>query len=360
MTTVGEVEKDAVIGGKRIVDVHHHVFPQALVQAYRQRDSAPRMTEVPGLRGIRLPNGAMGTGESLDMGPGMQSPLSEELLDPELHLRDMDRGGIDLAVLSVSAPSIDALDTADAVVVARECNDELAELVRRYPDRFAATAVVPLRSADGGVSELERAVNLGLRGVGVLSNVDGLHLADECFQDLFAAAAQLDVPFVLHPTTPVHAAEVDDYALLVMIGFHMDTTACALRLVFSGMFERHPDLKFVLPHMGAVLPFILGRLDHEAEIKFPLLDPPVTLSSSPSEQIRRFYLDTACLWRPAVEMGVSIFGAEHMMVGTDYPYWTIEPSLALAEETDLTPDQRTLISHGTADRVFGLGSPVTA
>jgi uncharacterized protein len=180
----------ASLRGRRIVDVHAHYLPEALVEAFGRRTEIPRLV----LHG----------GEQLvDMGAGLAYPLFAPMVDTERQLELMDAHGIAISVLSVTPPGVDDLALSEAAAVARAANDELADVCGRSAGRLVGLAVLPTLSPATAAKELERAVALGLRGAVLYSNAGGRRPDEKAFRPIFTAAAELDVPLVLHPTMPV-------------------------------------------------------------------------------------------------------------------------------------------------------------
>jgi predicted TIM-barrel fold metal-dependent hydrolase len=321
----------------RRVDVHVHHLPAALVEAYARRAEVPCLVRHEGERLV-------------DMGGGIAYPLFPDLLDSARRLALMDGNGIDVSVPSVPPPGLDGLDPTDALVVARAANDELAEL----GGRLRPVAVLPLEAPAVAAEELERAVGLGLRGGLVFSNVRGARLDETRFQPVFEAAAALRVPLVLHPATPVGVDAATGYALPTTLGFLVETTVCALRLVLDGIFERHPELMLVVPHVGSVIPFILGRIDYEAAL---LPGAAGALGGRPSEHLRRLFVDSVCSWPPALRLALDVFGAEHVLFGSDEPYWRAGDAVDTVDTVQiagLDADAAAAVWHRNADRLFRL------
>jgi predicted TIM-barrel fold metal-dependent hydrolase len=316
------------------VDVHVHHLPESLVEAYARR------AEVPCL--VRREREQL-----VDMGGGIAYPLFPVLLDPLRRLASMDAHGIDVSVPSVPPPGVGGLGRADAVAVARAANDELAEL----GERLRAVAVLPLQAPAAAADELERSVGLGLRGGLVFSNVGGARLDEPRFRPLFEAAAVLRVPLVLHPTTPVGADAATGYGLETTLGFLVETTVCALRLVLDGIFERHPELTLVVPHVGSVLPFILGRIDYEAAL---VPEGRGTLEKPPSEHVRKLCVDSVCGWPPALRLALEVFGPGRVLFGSDEPYWRTADAVSTLEAAGLDAPAAAAVWHGNAGRLFGL------
>jgi aminocarboxymuconate-semialdehyde decarboxylase len=313
------------------VQVHH--LPEPLVDAYAKRDQVPLL--VSGREGPLV-----------DMGGGIAYPLVTEILDARRRLELMDEQGIAASVLSVPPPGVDGLPRREAVAVARACNDELAALEPRLP----ALATLPAGDGEAAAAELGRAVEAGLVGAVLYSNVQGHRLDEDTFRPIFAAAANLDVPLVLHPTTPA-GLETPGYALTTTLGFLFETTLTTLRLVLDGLFDRHPDLKLVVPHAGSVVPFLMGRIDYEAA-HVPggsgVLDLP------PSAHLRRLYVDSACVWPPALQLALEVFGSERVLFASDAPFWRVEDGLATVSALELGEAERAQVAHRNAERLFRL------
>lgn len=334
-----KVPKEASITAFRRIDVHTHYMAHALAAALEGRSEAPRIIRENGKRAIEY-----GAGNGHDLLPSM--------LDLDAQLRDMDAAGIDFAVLSVNVPGVDWFPAADGVAVARDVNDELAEITRRHDERLAALAVLPMQAPADAAAELERAVAAGLKGGVVYSNVAGSDLdAVAGVEMVVDAAAALDVPLMIHPTYPLSAAATDAYALIPTIGFLVDTSMAALRLIFGGLYERHPDFKLHLCHAGSLLPQLAGRIDYEGT-RFP--GGTGKLDALPSERIAQLYTDVVCAWPPALRSAVELVGAERVMFGSDYPFWEAGASVDALAGADLSPEDTAAIEAGNAARLFGL------
>jgi predicted TIM-barrel fold metal-dependent hydrolase len=271
--------------------------------------------------------------------------------DLDLRMRDMDAQGIDVAVISTNIPGIDWFPAADGAAIARDVNDELGDVVERHPDRLAAMAALPLQAPAAAAAELERAVGRGLVGAMIYSNVAGAPLDDPSFELLFETAAGLDVPIYIHPTYPLVAHTLDAYALIPTLGFLVDTTTAVLRLIFGGLFERHPDLKLVLSHAGSLLPQLAGRVDYEAARHE---GSTANLSVKPSEALALLYTDCVCVWPAALRSTLEFFGPDRVMYGSDYPFWEPARSFATLAETGFGDGLDRAIASGNAAAVMNL------
>ncbi|CAB4903684.1 unannotated protein [freshwater metagenome] len=318
-----------------IIDVHAHHLPEAIIQALRLRSEAPRLLD----------------GQSLvDCGSGLIYPLLPGLIDIDGQLARMKIQGITTRLLSVPPPGVAGLSRADAITVARDANDELAALSQSTGGKLRGLAVLPLQHPDAAADELVRAAGIGLAGAQLLSNAEGRPLDGPEYHVLFAAAAENDVTLVIHPTLPIDRTAVDAAGLMTTLGFLFDTTACVARLVISGIYDRHPDLKLLLPHVGSTIPLLLGRFDYE----FELMGIQLPFPGRPSEHLRRLYVDCVCVSPAALRLAVETFGADRIMFGSDEPFWTAERAVQTLDATQLNADDVEMIRNGTAQVLFGL------
>jgi predicted TIM-barrel fold metal-dependent hydrolase len=275
--------------------------------------------------------------------------------EPDLILAAMDEAGIDHAVLSVSIPGVDWLEEGHGEEVAEAANEETAAIVSRHPDRFSGLATVPLQAPERAAQVLRHAVSLGLKGAMVYSNVAGGHLDEPARRTFFDTAASLDVPVMLHPTYPLCAPSMMAGGMIEMTGFLFDTTTAALRLVFDGLYERHPEFKFVVPHAGSLIPYFVGRIDHFGRVQRP--GSTGNISGAASDHIRRFYVDSVCESAPALRFCCDFFGVDRIMHGTDHPFWPMPLGPRLLDQLELSAGDREKIEEKNAARVFRLQVP---
>jgi predicted TIM-barrel fold metal-dependent hydrolase len=325
-----------------LIDVHSHYLPKAVVRALELRTEAPRIFDREGKRLI-------------EYGERSVAPLTPVFFEPELILEQMDGAGIDHAVLSVSIPGVDWLSEEHGEEVAEAANAETAAIVARYPDRFSGLATVPLQAPERAAEVLRHAVALGMKGAMVYSNVAGAHLDDPSRRIFFDTASSLEVAILLHPTYPLCAPSMRAGGMIEMTGFLFDTTTAALRLVFDGLFERHPDFKLIVPHAGSLIPYFVGRIDHFGRVQRP--GSTGDISGSPSDHIRKLYVDTVCEWAPAAHLCCDFFGVDRVMHGTDHPFWPMALGPRLLDQLDLRPEDRAKIEHKNAARVFQIHLP---
>jgi aminocarboxymuconate-semialdehyde decarboxylase len=245
--------------------------------------------------------------------------LRQQLQDPEKRIEDMDKAGIDQCILSIApAQFFYNLEGQLAIDVSRKQNDQFAERVQKYPKRFTAIATVPLQNPEAAAKELERAVReLKLKGVQIGSNVRRTYLGDKKFLPFFDKAAELDVPTFIHPIDTAGAERLKEYYLPNVIGNPLDTTITAATLVFSGIFDRLPNLKIVLAHAGGLVPYNIDRWDHGFKVR---PECKVSIQRPPSMYLRNFYYDTIAHGTESLRFLISRVGVDRVVVGTDYPY----------------------------------------
>jgi aminocarboxymuconate-semialdehyde decarboxylase len=239
----------------------------------------------------------------------------------EVRLKDMDRMGIDVQAVS-PAPNQTYYwtDPGEGQELARMVNERLAEIVSKWPERFVALGSVPLQDASLAVSELEHAVKkLGLRGVEINPSVNGIELTDArlSLEKFFAKAQELDIVVFMHPIGFTHGERLMDHYFNNVIGNPLETTVAVSHLIFGGVMERYPKLKVVLPHAGGYLAHYWARMDHAWKAR---ADCRVAIKKKPSSYLEKFYFDTITFDRTMLKNMVERYGAEHVVLGTDYPY----------------------------------------
>jgi aminocarboxymuconate-semialdehyde decarboxylase len=324
-----------------IIDFHNHFYPGAYIEELkREKGYASVSTDPQGRLLIHY------TGDyNVVVGPH---------IDIEHRLRDMDRNGIDVQVLTLTTPGVEREAPERGVKLARLTNDGFAEIIEDHPERFTALATLPLQDPSAAVEELERAVTeLGLRGAMLLSNVNGKPLDAEELRPVLKKAVKLDVPLHIHPTSPINDKWMGDYRLVPIMGFGVDTSLSVLRLVFSGAFKRLPQLKLVASHVGGVFPFLRGRIDvgfnAYPECKVHIQEPPSTY-------LKRVWMDSVIYNNDVLMSALAFSGAEKMMLGTDHPHQIgdIEKAVSRIQELDISDEEKELILGGNAAKLLKL------
>lgn len=241
------------------------------------------------------------------------------LMDAKSKLSDMDRMGIDLSVLAASPLSYHAFAVGESAArLSRIQNEAMTEMESQHPDRFRALATIPLQDVSMGIAELEYAVkNLGHKGTMIQTNYGGRDLDHPAYGPFYSKLEELDVPLFLHPNDVAGHDRYQDYYLTNLIGNPLDTTIAIGRMLLGGVFERHPNLRVCLVHAGGQFPFIRGRLDHGYRER-----PEVRklAPKEPSAYLEQVWFDTITHWDPALKFLVETIGADHVYLGSDYPF----------------------------------------
>lgn len=284
--------------------------------------------------------------------------LVEKLSDfADIRLQEMDRGGVDLAVLSQSGPGVQAEpDTAKAIKRAQENNDFLAERVAVRPERFAGFAHLPMQSPEAAAKELERSVRtLGFKGSLVNGHTLGVYYDDPAYDVFWEVMQDLDVPLYLHPIGPYstpYVLEGHPELYGATWGWGVETASHVLRLLFGGVFDRFPRLKIIVGHMGEGLPFLRWRFDS----RFAVYPMGVTLKRKPSEYFGTniFITTSGVCSSPALIGAIGEMGAEAVMFSVDYPYESTAIAAKFIEDADMSAETRTMVCSTNAERLLGL------
>ena len=273
-----------------------------------------------------------------------------DMFDLDHRLREMDRKGIDMRVLSLSTPNVYAWSGDAQIRITRHVNDELARLCRAHPDRFVGLASLPLSDVESSLAEINRAVGeLGMKGVIIGSNTGGAPLNDAHFEPLWAKINALKLPVFEHPMFPKDTSDLGEFELPLRVGMVFDTTLVAARLIYSGIFERHPDFPYILAHTGGALIMIMERLDNGYRL-FP--DCRKYISRLPSEYARLLYYDTCAFAAAPLMFAHGCVGADHLLFGTDDPY--IDADTTHVTHLPLDEREKAAILGGNAARLLGL------
>jgi len=284
--------------------------------------------------------------------------ITERLMDMgEIRLKEMDEAGIDIQVLSHGAPSAQTLTGDDAVAITQRVNDRLAAFVKSKPDRFAAFGALPTSDPKAAADELERSVTkLGFKGAMIHGTANGVFLDDQRFWPIFERAEKLDVPIYLHPSIPMQAVMdayykdyVKDFPMVIRAawGFTVETATQAIRLVLSGVFDKHPNLKIILGHLGETLPFLVWRVDQS------LSRPGAKSISFRDTFCNHFYLTTSGNFsNPALLCCVQEMGVDRIMFAVDWPFVANALGTNWIDTMPLCEEDKIKILSGNAKRLL--------
>jgi aminocarboxymuconate-semialdehyde decarboxylase len=292
------------------IAVHAHYVPT---------DSLKVAGEIGARRGLKLEKNERGHAVLTRGGKPYLNQLKAEFSDLDLRLSIMDQQGVDMQALSPAGSYFFYwMPIDESLEYAGWLNEQLGEAVAKHPQRFVGLASVPMQDSVRAAKELERAMTrLGLRGAEIASNINGRYLDDPAFDPFWEAAQALDALIFVHPNQVVGAERMKDYNLANLIGNPTDTSLAFAKLIFGGVLDRFPRLKFLLAHAGGFLPYTWGRLERGYRIQDSASGK---ISKPPSEYVKLLYFDTITHSRMALEYLVANFGADHVLLGSDYPY----------------------------------------
>jgi len=238
--------------------------------------------------------------------------------DAAARLETMDAAGVDIQVLSVSAPALYFTEGQPALELARRVNDDLAALAAEAPSRFRTMATLPLTDPELVNDELARCLDvLGASGAMIMTNIAGVPLDDLRFEQFYAFANDRSLLLHVHPTVPVETGFPTDRALTLAVQALGETGITISRLIVAGVMERYPKIRWVFSHLGGSLPLAVARLD-SAYRRFPEAQEHIT--RAPSEFVRELYYDTASIQPPAIRFAAETLGADRLVFGSDYPH----------------------------------------
>ena len=321
------------------IDVHTHVLPPAYLEALVNAD------------GYALEQDAVGQPVVLAQGARVLT-VTPPMSDAALRVAAMDAAGVNVQLLSLSAPNVYFLAGQAAVDLAVSSNDYLAGMVREYPERFRALASIPLTAdIDTAMRELERAIDqLGMVGVLVGSNIGGLPLDHPGFDPFYEELNRRGVPMFIHPMLPA-GDEALPYALGPLVGFMNDMTLAISRLIFSNFFGRFLSVNVLAAHLGGAITFLAGRLD-AGYAAYPECQG---INRAPSEFIEHLYFDTVAVHEPAMRCAIDTVGHDRLVFGSDYPHVLGDITSAIQNvETSVRRGARSAMLGDTAARLFGI------
>ncbi|MBV9281207.1 MAG: amidohydrolase family protein [Chloroflexi bacterium] len=274
---------------------------------------------------------------------------ADDFCDLDRRLRAMSEGGVDIQVLSPPPFMVfTEIAGAESARLAREQNDAIAQVVRRYPDSFRGIGVAPFHDAEHGVPEIAYLMDtLGLAGVEILTQMAGRNLDDPSFEPIWQALDERNALVLLHPNDVLGGDRLARYYLRNLLGNPVETAIALASLMFGGVLDRYPHIRFLAAHGGGVVPFVIGRWEHAARVRPELQH----LTSSPLELLRRVYVDTIVHGPQELTYLVDLLGPERIVAGSDFPFdmGTREPAALFG--ASLSEDARERILSGHQDLV---------
>jgi aminocarboxymuconate-semialdehyde decarboxylase len=278
--------------------------------------------------------------------------ITPPMTDPARRLEDMDRVGIDVEVLSVSTPNVFFAEGQAQADAARLLNDAYAELAASHPGRFLGFASIPMDAPQAALEELRRALGpLRLQGVVLLSNIRGRALTDDSYRPFFEEANALRACIFLHPMLPANAEPFAEYVLGPLVGFPFDTSLAVARMCFHGLFRDFPEIRWVIGHLGGAIPYLMERLDNGFR---DFAECRQHIDELPSVYLKRLHYDTVSFNPPALMMARELVGADHLVMGSDYPHLlgSIDRAVSSIEALALPAAEKEAIFSGNARRIL--------
>ena len=323
-------------GSIRKFDLHTHYYPPIYFEKIRELPSEFAFDKSPSGQTIITYRGARFFG------------VTPPMTDVARRLEDMDRVGIDVEVVSLSTPNVFFADSKQQPEIARIVNDAYAELIARHPTRFKAFASIPMDNADAALREVHRAIDeLKMNGVILLSNIGGKALTAPEYRAFFVEANRMKLCILLHPMLPANTDPFREYVLGPLVGFMFDTTLAVARMCFDGMLRELPDIRWIAAHLGGAVPYLIERLDNGWR-DFP--ECRAKIDELPSTYLKRLYYDTVNFNTHMLMMVRDMIGANHMVMGSDYPHLlgSIDRAVSSIESLDLADEEKQQIFAHTA------------
>lgn len=320
----------------RKLDLHTHYYPPIYFDKIRELPSEFSFDKSPSGQTIITYRGARFFG------------VTPAMTDVGKRLEDMDRVGIDVEVVSLSTPNVFFADAQHQPGIARMVNDAYAELVATHPARFKAFASIPMDSPDEALRELHRAIGeLKMNGVILLSNIGGKPLTSPEYRPFFAEANRLKLCILLHPMLPANTDPFREYVLGPLVGFMFDTTLAVARMCFDGLLKDFPDIRWIVGHLGGAVPYLIERLDNGWR---DFVECRAKIDELPSVYLKQLYYDTVNFNPHMLMMARNMIGADHMVMGSDYPHLlgSIDRAVSSIEGLEISDEDKRRIFEGTA------------
>ena len=327
-------------GPIRKFDLHTHYYPPIYFEKIRELPSEFAFDKSPSGQTIITYRGARFFG------------VTPPMTDVTKRLEDMDRVGIDVEVVSLSTPNVFFADARQQPDIARMVNDAYAELIAKHPTRFKAFASIPMDNPDAALREVHRAIDqLKMNGVILLSNIGGQPLTASAYRPFFEEANRMKLCILLHPMLPANTDPFREYVLGPLVGFMFDTTLAVARMCFDGMLCDFPDIRWIVAHLGGAVPYLMERLDNGWR-DFP--ECRAKIDELPSIYLKRLYYDTVNFNSHMLMMVRDMIGADHMVMGSDYPHLlgSIDRAVSSVESLDIREEEKRQIFESTARAIL--------
>ena len=282
--------------------------------------------------------------------------VGSNLWDPEIRCNEYDTFGIDVQVLSTVPVMFSYWAKPEhALDLSKLLNDHIASIIDDQPGRFIGLGTLPMQDPSLAVSELERCVKeLGLSGVQIGTNINGLNLNDDSLFEVFESAESLNTAILIHPWYMMGEKEMNQYWLPWLVGMPAETSRAICSMIFGGVFERLPNLRVAFAHGGGAFPATIGRIDHGFNVRPDLC--AIDNDKLPSTYLGKFWVDSLVHDRTALSYLISKIGMEKIALGTDYPFplGELEPGSLINKMNDLSADNRDMLFSRNALNWLGI------
>ena len=332
----------------RAIDIHHHYIPLELIDEVKRNGKALGVEYFP-------PKDAKDNPFQIQFPKGNRLRPDPRMTEINNRLEVMTKGNIGIATVEVHTACVGyELDGSRGESWSKLYNEAIMNLVKRYPDRFVGIATVPLQDPPRAAGVLEHAIrDLKMSGVTLASNVVGKYFDSKDFDPFWAKAEELNVLMIMHPEWVAGGDKMGAYGLRTVCGNPADTTLSVGFMIYSGVFDRFPNLKLALLHGGGFFPYHLGRFDNGYRSGSGASSMPA--KQPPSKYLKNLYFDNLVYRVETVEYLKRMVGAEHIMVGTDYPFdlgdWMAAEKI---QTMNCTESEREAMMHGNARRLLRL------
>lgn len=331
----------------RIIDSHFHHWPRSVFERLCERKGYPRAER----------NAKGGYTYWRKDGKEPAFNVSSVWFELDKMLERMDQLGHEVDVISSIGPFSPHFSDVPPDVGREDAmlwNEEMAAAQRKYPGRFWGSAAVPLSDTKTAIEVLDHAVEkLGLIGVNIPGSIgNGGRIDDPRLEPFYDRVEQLGIVIFMHPTDTLFNDLLDGYdgALYLGLGRVMDVSVAASRMIYSGLMERHPNMKIYMSHTGGALPYQSGRMDKS-------FSKGIKLQYPTSTYIKRMYTDVVSPHTPGMKFAVEYYGVDHILYGTDYPCWNPSTAMQLFNDIGLSKEDQQKIFYDNAKRFFGLREP---
>lgn len=326
------------------IDIHCHVHTE---EAAKLAEDAFSPEKEPALRHATMHSNQVNQKQMADLHPKL-TQLSERIAD-------MDQMGINIQAISPSPFQFYYYTEPElGRILSRTVNENLATAASKYPDRFVPFGTVPLQDPRLAVEELSYCVKeLGMKGIEISSQVNGTELTNADLEPFWSKVCELDVLLFMHPLGFTEGTRLTDHYFNNIIGNPLESTLAVSHMIFDGVFERHQKLKLCVAHGGGYLPTYARRMDHAHAVR---PDCREKIEKAPTEYLKQVYFDSVVFDPEHLAHLVRLYGADHVLLGTDYPYdmGESDPVGLIDRVSSISATEREKIVGGNALRLLGL------